>query len=93
MAMYPKQAPVAIGWQQYHNAYPVIHYQQPPSVANGYGWHGNGFGWQLDPKSWHTAPIYPSLKDDVVEEPAIQAEKVEKVNAWGALEITSYLTL
>ncbi|XP_066260252.1 calpain-A-like isoform X3 [Euwallacea similis] len=83
MAMYPhQQHPVAIGWQQYHNAYPTIHYQQPPGVANGYGWHGNGYGWQLDPKAWHTAPIYPTLKDEVVEEPLIQVEKVQKQNAW-----------
>ncbi|XP_066148437.1 calpain-A isoform X2 [Euwallacea fornicatus] len=83
MAMYPhQQHPVAIGWQQYHNAYPTIHYQQPPGVANGYGWHGNGYGWQLDPKSWHTPPIYPTLNDEVVEEPVIQVEKVQKQNAW-----------
>lgn len=69
--------------QQYFNAYPVIHYQQPPSANNGYGWHGNGYGWQLDPKAWHTPPMYPSLNDAVAEEPVIQAEKVSKQNnAW-----------
>lgn len=82
MAMYPGQHPVAIGWQQYHNAYPTIHYQQPPGVANGYGWHGNGYGWQLDPKAWHTPPIYPTVNDQMVEEPIIQVEKVQKQNAW-----------
>ncbi|XP_018579516.1 calpain-A isoform X2 [Anoplophora glabripennis] len=71
-----------IPYQQYNNAYPTIHYQQPPSAANGYGWHGNGYGWQLDPKSWQTPPLYPSLDDEVVEEPLIQAEKVTKQNAW-----------
>ncbi|KAF7281668.1 hypothetical protein GWI33_004444 [Rhynchophorus ferrugineus] len=83
--MYPQQPmgmPMPMVYQQYRNAYPTIHYQQPPSAANGYGWHGNGYGWQLDPKAWHTAPIYPTIEDEVVEEPVIQVEKVQKQNAW-----------
>lgn len=76
--------PPVIGYNQYTNAYPVIHYNQPPSAANGYGWHGNGYGWQLDPKTWQTPPMYPSVETPatVVEEPMIQAEKVSKQNAW-----------
>jgi hypothetical protein len=74
--------PPLIPYQQYYNAYPTIHYQQPPSAANGYGWHGNGYGWQLDPSAWQTPPLYPSLSDPVVEEPPIQSQKVEQVNAW-----------
>ncbi|KYB28416.1 hypothetical protein TcasGA2_TC032614 [Tribolium castaneum] len=76
--------PPVVPYQQYANAYPVIHYQQPPGAANGYGWHGNGYGWQLDPSAWRTPPMYPSLDQPVVavEEPAIHAQKVEKVNAW-----------
>ncbi|KAJ8920010.1 hypothetical protein NQ315_006541 [Exocentrus adspersus] len=81
MYQQPPPYPV-IPYQQYFNAYPTIHYQQPPSASNGYGWHGNGYGWQLDPKQWHTPPLYPSLQDQVVEEPVIQAEKVTKQNAW-----------
>ncbi|XP_030763038.1 calpain-A-like isoform X2 [Sitophilus oryzae] len=82
--MYPHQTFMPVPYQQYHNAYPTIHYHQPPSASNGYGWHGNGYGWQLDPKAWKTAPLYPSIEDKVeeVQEPLIQAEKVEKVDAW-----------
>lgn len=70
-----------VPYQQYYSAYPAVHYHQPPSAANGYGWHGNGYGWQLDPSSWHTPSLYPSL-NEVVEEPPIEAQKVEKVNAY-----------
>lgn len=76
-------------YQQYYNAYPTIHYQQPPSAANGYGWHGNGYGWQRDPSSWQTPSLYPSL-NDVAEEPPIQAEKVEKVNAYYQPSVSTY---
>ncbi|XP_023027799.2 calpain-A isoform X3 [Leptinotarsa decemlineata] len=89
--MYNPPYPV-VPYQQYFNAYPVIHYQQPPSAANGYGWHGNGYGWQLDPKSWHTPAIYPSLDGNgdgtsqetvqEVNEPVLEASKVTKQNAW-----------
>lgn len=80
-------APMPVPYQQYNNAYPTIHYQQPPGAANGYGWHGNGYGWQLDPAAWHTPPLYPTLNDTVVEEPAIQAEKVGKQNAYVRLAL------
>lgn len=78
-----------IPYNQYANAYPQIHYNQPPSAANGYGWHGNGYGWQLDPKSWYTPPLYPTLDKPVVavEEPMIQVEKVSKQNAWVSLGV------
>ncbi|RZB41607.1 hypothetical protein BDFB_010924 [Asbolus verrucosus] len=74
--------PPVIPYHQYNSAYPTINYQQPPSAANGYGWHGNGYGWQLDPSAWNTPSLYPSLDDPVVEEPQIQSQKVEEVNAW-----------
>lgn len=69
--------PPPVPYQQYYNAYPQINYHQPPSAQNGYGWHGNGYGWQLDPSAWHTPNLYPSL-NDVVQEPVIAAEKVQK---------------
>ncbi|CAH1992184.1 unnamed protein product [Acanthoscelides obtectus] len=79
-------APGAIPYQQYFNAYPTIHYNQPPSAANGYGWHGNGYGWQLDPKQWRKGggggPVPPSPSTGVVEETPVKKEKVEKQNAW-----------
>lgn len=74
--------PPVVPYQQYYNAYPKVDYQGPPCASNGYGWHGNGYGWQLDPSAWQTPPLYPSLDDPVVEEPMIQAQKVEEVNAW-----------
>lgn len=77
---YPHPQPYAVPYQQYYNAYPVIQYQQPPSAANGYGWHGNGYGWQLDPSSWHRPSLYPNL-NEVVEEPPIAAQKVQKQEA------------
>lgn len=64
-------------YQQYNNAYPKLQWEQPPSAANGYGWHGNGYGWQLDPKAWKTPSVYPNL-DEVVEEPEITVQKVDK---------------
>lgn len=67
-------------YQQYYNAYPTVNYHQPPSASNGYGWHGNGYGWQLDPSAWHTPNLYPNL-NEVVEEPPVEAQKVQKVNA------------
>ncbi|VEN47948.1 unnamed protein product [Callosobruchus maculatus] len=79
-------APGAIPYQQYFNAYPTIHYPQPPSAANGYGWHGNGYGWQLDPKQWRKGggggPVPPTPSTGTVEETPIRREKVEKQNAW-----------
>nr|CAH7752574.1 unnamed protein product [Callosobruchus chinensis] len=79
-------APGAIPYQQYFNAYPTIHYPQPPSAANGYGWHGNGYGWQLDPKQWRKGggggPVPPTPSTGSVEETPIRREKVEKQNAW-----------
>lgn len=79
---YPQQpAPPPLNYQQYHNAYPVFQYNQPPSAYNGYGWHGNGYGWQLDPQAWYTPPgVYPR-PDHMIEEPPVQAQKVEKANA------------
>lgn len=79
----PPPLPV-IPYSQYNNAYPVIHYSQPPSACNGYGWHGNGYGWQVDPKAWHTPPMYPPLDQPAVavEEPVVHVEKVTKQNAW-----------
>ncbi|XP_056638161.1 calpain-A-like isoform X2 [Diorhabda sublineata] len=75
--------PVCVPYNQYFNAYPVIHYQQPPSAANGYGWHGNGYGWQLDPSAWRSAPVDCSeVNATAVEEPLIHAEKLTKQNAW-----------
>lgn len=67
-------------YQQYYNAYPHLHYDQPPCATNGYGWHGNGYGWQKDPSTWKTPSIYPDLSE-VVEEPEIEAQKVEKQEA------------
>ncbi|CAG9837674.1 unnamed protein product [Diabrotica balteata] len=81
--MNPPPLPMLVPYQQYFNAYPVINYQQPPSAANGYGWHGNGYGWQLDPSSWQCAP--PNAEETgapVVEEPPVMAQKVTKQNAW-----------
>ncbi|CAH0545801.1 unnamed protein product [Brassicogethes aeneus] len=74
--------PPAVPYSQYFNAYPQIHYQQPPCASNGYGWHGNGYGWQLDPKAWNTAPPNTEQTDAVIEEPIIQSEKIEKQNAY-----------
>lgn len=64
-------------FQQYNQAYPELHYQQPPCAANGYGWHGNGYGWQIDPANWRTPSLYPKL-EEVVEEPQLTQQKVEK---------------
>ncbi|XP_063920495.1 calpain-A-like isoform X6 [Zophobas morio] len=76
--------PPLIPYQQYNAAYPTLQYHQPPSAANGYGWHGNGYGWQLDPSAWRTPPLYPNLDEPAVavEEPAIESQKVDQVNAW-----------
>lgn len=79
--MYYQPPPPPLNYQQYHNAYPTFQYNQPPSAVNGYGWHGNGYGWQLDPQAWYTPGLYPRL-DHVIEEPPVQAQKVEKANAY-----------
>jgi hypothetical protein len=77
-------------FQQYNNAYPHLHWQNPPSAVNGYGWHGNGYGWQVDPSQWKTHNIYPSSEGaedaetqvEAVEEPLVQAQKVDKVESY-----------
>ncbi|XP_049818414.1 calpain-A-like isoform X3 [Aethina tumida] len=84
--------PPVVPYSQYNNAYPQIHYQQPPGACNGYGWHGNGYGWQVDPKTWHTPPLYPTVKDEVVEEPIIQSQKLEKQNAYFGERGSGYRT-
>ncbi|CAG9855571.1 unnamed protein product [Phyllotreta striolata] len=71
-----------VPYQQYYNAYPEVHYQQPPCASNGYGWHGNGYGWQVDPKKWHPAPVDLSEGVPLADEPVIEAQKVTKQNAW-----------
>lgn len=90
------QPPPQVNYQQYHNAYPQINYNQPPNAANGYGWHGNGYGWQLDPRAWYAPPpppgpsygftpgYYPAppTPTQVIEEPPIQAQKVEKAESY-----------
>lgn len=68
------------GFQQYNQAYPNIHYGQPPCASNGYGWHGNGYGWQVDPSKWKRPSLYPS-QEEVVEEPVLTEQVVEKQNA------------
>ncbi|CAH0545797.1 unnamed protein product [Brassicogethes aeneus] len=82
--------PPAVPYSQYFNAYPQIHYQQPPCASNGYGWHGNGYGWQLDPKAWNTAPPNTEQTDAVIEEPIIQSEKIEKQNAYNLSATRGY---
>lgn len=71
---------LGFGYQQYNQAYPLIHYQQPPCASNGYGWHGNGYGWQVDPSQWKTPDIYPKL-EEAIEEPVLTQEKVGKQTA------------
>lgn len=73
-----------MNWQQYFNAYPHMPNAPPPSAANGYGWAGHGYGWQLDPSSWQTPSLYPSLAD-VIEEPACAVQKVETVEVSSAM--------
>lgn len=64
-----------MNFQQYMNAYPQLPTMPTPGTA--YGWAGSGFGWQIDPSSWQVPSLYPRL-DDVVEEPPIVEQKVEK---------------
>lgn len=80
---YPPPLPPQVNYQQYHNAYPTFYNNQPPTAANGYGWHGNGYGWQLDPRAWYTPTpgVYPG-GNQTIEEPPIQAQKVEKAESY-----------
>ena len=71
--------------QQYNNAYPTIHYQQPPSASNGYGWHGNGYGWQRDPSLWHKPSVNPE-ENEAVEEPVLTAQKLEKQESYVSID-------